>query len=539
MLGEMMNDSLTITSIMKFAKRVFPDTEIISVTANCQRHRTTFGEVFERVGKLANALEKLGCNEGSRIATLAWNDYRHFELYYAISCSAYVCHTINPRLFPEQIIYIANHAEDQWIFVDPAFISLLEEVQSQLNSVRGFVVLCEQQDMPSTSLPNVLCYETLIADQPSDYDWPDIEENTASSLCYTSGTTGNPKGVLYSHRSTVLHCLGTNTSATLGLSPEEVIMPVVPMFHVNAWGTVYSAAIAGSKLVFPGPKMGDGETLARLINEEKVTTALGVPTVWLALVDYLKKSGSRIDALRKILVGGAACPLSLIQNMDDYDVEMHVVWGMTEMSPLGTYNSLLPWMKELPEDEKSKYRIKAGRLVYGVEMRIVDDEGRELPWDGETSGSLQVRGPWVCKAYYKVEKSDAHLPDGWFETGDVSTIDQYGYMAITDRTKDVIKSGGEWISSIDVENAAMAHPDVAEAAVIGVSHPKWTERPLLIVVKKPATDPDAKAILNFLDGKIARWWIPEECIFVEDIPHTATGKVSKKDLREQFSEYSY
>jgi fatty-acyl-CoA synthase len=539
MLGDMMNDALTITSIMKFAKRVFPDTEIVSVTADSLTHRTTFAEVFERVGKLAHALEKLGCGEGSRIATLAWNDYRHFELYYAISCSGYVCHTINPRLFPEQIIYIANHAEDRWVFVDPTFVPLLEQVQGQLTSVRGFVVLCEQYDMPDTSLNNALCYETLITDQPVDFDWPDIEENSASSLCYTSGTTGNPKGVLYSHRSTVLHCLGTNTSATLGLSPGEVIMPVVPMFHVNAWGTVYSAAIAGSKLVFPGPKMGDGETLARLINEEKVSIALGVPTVWLALVNYLKESDSTVDALRKVLVGGAACPLSLIESMDDYGVEMHVVWGMTEMSPLGTYNSLLPWMKDLPEEEKSVYRTKAGRLVYGVEMRIIGDDGNELPWDGDTSGSLQVRGPWVCKGYYKLDESDAHLADGWFETGDVATIDRYGYMAITDRTKDVIKSGGEWISSIDVENAAMGHPDVAEAAVIGVHNPKGTERPLLLVVKKPSVNLETKTILEFLDGKIARWWIPEDCIFVDEIPHTATGKVSKKDLREQFKEYSY
>ncbi len=539
MLGDMMADPLTITSIMKFAVRVFSDTEIVSVTAENPRHRTTFGETFERTGQLANALAKLGCTEGDRIATLAWNDYRHFELYYAISCSGHVCHTINPRLFPEQIVYITNHADDQYIFVDPAFVPLLEGVQDQLNSVRGFIVLCDEANMPTTSLANTLCYESFIADESPDYAWPELDENSASSLCYTSGTTGNPKGVLYSHRSTVLHCLGTNTNATLGLSPNEVIMPVVPMFHVNAWGTVYTAAMAGTKLVFPGPKMGDGETLAALINEEQVSSALGVPTVWLALVDYLQASGNTIESLKKVLVGGAACPLSLMQSMDNYAVDMHVVWGMTEMSPLGTYNSLLPWMQSLPEDEKNVYRLKAGRLVYGVEMRIVDDEGKELPWDGEVSGRLQVRGPWVCKAYYKVTDSDAHLADGWFETGDVATIDEHAYMAITDRTKDVIKSGGEWISSIDVENAAMGHADVAEAAVIGVPHPKWTERPLLIVVKKPNTDPDKQDLLNFLEGKIARWWIPEDCVFVEEIPHTATGKVSKKDLREQFREYSY
>jgi 3-(methylthio)propionyl---CoA ligase len=539
MLGEMMGGALTITSIMRFANRVFPDTEIVSVTADSTRHRTTFAKAFARAGKLANALAKLGCSEGDRIATLAWNDYRHFELYYAISCAGYVCHTINPRLFPEQIVYIANHAEDQWIFIDPVFAPLLADISDQLDHVHGFVFLCEENEMPKTALTNAVSYESLIEEESPEYAWPELDENSASSLCYTSGTTGNPKGVLYSHRSTVLHCMGTNTGATLGLSPGEVILPVVPMFHVNAWGTVYSAAVSGSKLVFAGSKMGDGAILAALIAEEKVTIALGVPTVWLALLAYLEKSGDTIDSLKKVLVGGAACPLSLMQSMDNYGAEIHVVWGMTEMSPLGSYNALLPWMEELPAEEKYQYRLKAGRIVYGVEMRIVDDNDQELVWDGKKSGRLQVRGPWVCRAYYKMETSDAHLSDGWFETGDVATIDQYGFMAITDRTKDVIKSGGEWISSIDVENAAMGHPDVAEAAVIGVPHPKWTERPLLIVVKKPGTNPDKKAILNYLQGKIARWWIPEDCVFVEQIPHTATGKVSKKNLRDQFAEYSY
>lgn len=539
MLGQMMDDALTITSIMKFAARVFPETEIVSVTGDNPRHRSTFGEAFTRVHKLANALAKLGCTQGDRIATLAWNDYRHFELYYAISCSGYVCHTINPRLFPEQVSYIANHAEDQWVFVDPVFVPMLEQLEDELKTVRGFVVLTSKAAMPETSLKNVRCYEELIEDESANFDWPELDENSASSLCYTSGTTGNPKGVLYSHRSTVLHSLGTNSKATLGLAPEETIMPVVPMFHVNAWGSVYGAAVAGTKLVFPGPKMGDGETLATLINEEGVTFALGVPTVWLALVNYLQKSGNNVETLQRLVVGGAACPRSLMEAMDTYDVAMHVGWGMTEMSPLGTYNTLLPWMNDLPEEEKFNFRLKAGRLIYGVEMRIVDEDTNELPWDGTTSGRLQVRGPWICKSYYKLENSDAHLPDGWFDTGDVATIDQHGFMQITDRTKDVIKSGGEWISSIDVENAAMGHEDVAEAAVIGVPHPKWTERPLLIVVKRPGSNPEKGDVLAYLDGKIAKWWIPEDCVFVDEIPHTATGKVSKKDLRDLFSDYSY
>ncbi|MFZ5653940.1 MAG: long-chain-fatty-acid--CoA ligase [Pseudomonadota bacterium] len=539
MLGQMMSDPLTITSILHYAEQVFAATEIVSVTADNPRHRYTFGEAFQRARRVANLLDGLGLQRGDRIATLAWNDYRHFELYYGISCAGYVCHTINPRLFPEQIAYIANHAEDQWVFTDVAFVPLLEKLQDELNTVKGFVVLTSQAAMPATKLRNVHCYEALLAGQPDQYQWPQLDENSASSLCYTSGTTGHPKGVLYSHRSTVLHCLATGQRDVIGLGAGDTVMPVVPMFHVNAWGVVYSAAAAGARLVFPGPKMGDGATLAELINEEQVDLALGVPTVWLALANHLQENGGSVPSLKRVVVGGAACPEALMRAMEKFGVYMHVGWGMTEMSPLGTLNTLLPWMEELPDAEKMAYRLKAGRLIYGVQMRIVNDDGQELPWDGKASGRLQVRGPWVCSGYYRMERSDAHLPDGWFDTGDVATIDPHGYMQITDRTKDVIKSGGEWISSIDVENAAMGHPEVLEAAVIGVPHPKWTERPLLVVVKRPGTAPKKEDILGFLKGKIANWWIPEDCVFVEFIPHTATGKVSKKDLRDQFKTYSY
>jgi len=539
MLGQMMSDPLTITSILHYAEQVFAATEIVSVTADNPRHRYTFGEAFQRARRVANLLDGLGLQRGDRIATLAWNDYRHFELYYGISCAGYVCHTINPRLFPEQIAYIANHAEDQWVFTDVAFVPLLEKLQDELKTVKGFVVLTSPAAMPATKLRNVHCYEALLAGQPDQYQWPQLDENSASSLCYTSGTTGHPKGVLYSHRSTVLHCLATGQRDVIGLGAGDTVMPVVPMFHVNAWGVVYSAAAAGARLVFPGPKMGDGATLAELINEEQVDLALGVPTVWLALANHLQESGGSVPSLKRVVVGGAACPEALMRTMEKFGVYMHVGWGMTEMSPLGTLNTLLPWMEELPDAEKMAYRLKAGRLIYGVQMRIVNDDGQELPWDGKASGRLQVRGPWVCSGYYRMERSDAHLPDGWFDTGDVATIDPHGYMQITDRTKDVIKSGGEWISSIDVENAAMGHPEVLEAAVIGVPHPKWTERPLLVVVKRPGTAPKKEDILGFLKGKIANWWIPEDCVFVEFIPHTATGKVSKKDLRDQFKTYSY
>jgi acyl-CoA synthetase (AMP-forming)/AMP-acid ligase II len=485
MNGLMMDMSLTITSIMQHAERVHGSAEIVSVTRDNPRHRYTYREAFQRTRQLANALASFGLERGARVATLAWNDYRHFETYYAAACSGYVCHTINPRLFPEQIVYIINHAEDQLVFVDADFMPLIEAVAAQCPKVREWVVLTDEAHMPDTKLDNVTCYERHVHSHSDQFDWPELDENEACALCYTSGTTGNPKGVLYSHRSTMLHAYATLMPDVMGLSGRDAVLPIVPMFHVNAWGTPYSCPMVGAKLVFPGNKMGHGETLAALINEEGVTMSAGVPTVWLGLLAYLKESGAQVDSLKMVIVGGAACPLSVMEDFDRYGVETRVGWGMTEMSPLGSVNASTADRDQYSEEEFARLRVKAGRPVFGVEMKIVDDEGKELPWDGEAFGSLKVRGPWICSQYFKLEGGSAHEEEGWFETGDVATIDRQGYMAITDRTKDVIKSGGEWISSIDVENVATDHPKVAEAAVIGRYHPKWSERPLLIVVRAP------------------------------------------------------
>jgi fatty-acyl-CoA synthase len=539
MHGLMMDVPLTITSIMRHADLVHGDSEIVSVTADDPHHRYSYNQAFGRVRQLANALANQGLAAGDRIATLAWNDYRHFELYYAVSCGGQVCHTVNPRLFPDQITYILNHAEDRWVFVDPMFVPLMEQLQSRLPLVKGFVVLTSEQLMPATDLRNCCAYESFIVDQSDSFEWPELDENAASSLCYTSGTTGNPKGVLYSHRSTVLHSLVGALPDVMNLSVDDVVMPIVPMFHVNAWGTAYSGPMIGAKLVLPGPKMADGETLARLINAEKVNYSLGVPTIWLALVNYLDQSGESVDSLNTVVVGGSACPLSLMHALEKHGVWADVGWGMTEMSPLGSYNRQSAAMRDSTPAEIDQIRVKAGRSVFGVEMKIVDNDDRSLPRDGLSSGLLKVRGPWVCSNYFHGDQSTALDADGWFDTGDMATIDRRGTLTITDRVKDVIKSGGEWISSIDVENAAMAHPDVREAAVIGIADEKWTERPLLIVIPEDRATPDSANILAFLEDKIAKWWVPDTCVFVDQIPHTATGKISKKDLREQFKDFGH
>lgn len=539
MRGLMMDSPLLISAIVRHAARNYPDREIVSVTGDNPQHRYKFSDCIQRIHQLANALDKLDLAQGDRVATLAWNDYRHLEAYYGIGGAGYVCHTINPRLFPEQIIFIINHAEDKLILTDPMFVPLLEKIADKTPHVEGYIILTSEDQMPQTSLKNAISYEALIEPESDVYEWPELDERTAVALCYTSGTTGDPKGVLYSQRSTVLHAYAGIAPDVMNLSMRDCVLPVVPLFHVNAWGIPYAALMVGTKLVLPGPKMGDGETLYALMEAEGVTLAMGVPTVWLALLQYMEANGKRLDKLQRTVIGGAAVPESMIREFrDKHDVVVHQGWGMTEMSPLGTLNTLKAGMEDLSPDDMIAVQAKAGRGIFGVEMRIVDDDQKELPWDGVAFGALQVRGPWVCSDYYKLEGSaDSHTDDGWFDTGDVAKIDPEGYMQITDRTKDVIKSGGEWISSIDIENVAMGHPSVAEAAVIGVAHPKWTERPLLIVIKAAEADLTKEEMLQWFDGKIAKWWYPDDVLFVDEIPHTATGKIQKVKLRQQFADY--
>ena len=540
MRGLMMDTPLLISAIARHAEANFGDREIVSVTQDVPLHRYTYADCIRRSRRLANALDESGLSRGDRIATIAWNDYRHLEAYYGIGGAGYVCHTINPRLFPDQIVYMINHAEDKWIFADPMFLPLIEKIADKIPAVEGVVVMTDDAHMPeTTALENVTSYEALIGDQSDAYEWPLLDENEAVALCYTSGTTGDPKGVLYSHRSTVLHAYAGVAPDVLNLSNRDCVLPVVPLFHVNAWGIPYSALMVGAKLVFPGPKMGDGETLYNLMESEGVTTALGVPTVWSALLQYAARTGKRLNRLERTCIGGAAVPESMIREFrDQHDVVVRQGWGMTEMSPLGTCSTLKAGMEALSPDEIVRVQAKAGRGIFGVEMRIVDDEGRELPWDGKAFGALQVRGPWICSDYFRLEgQSESHKPDGWFDTGDVATIDPEGYVQITDRTKDVIKSGGEWISSIQLENTAVAHPAVQEAAVIGIAHEKWQERPLLIVVKKEDAELERDEMLAWFDGKVASWWVPDDVVFVDEIPHTATGKIKKTELRSRFGDY--
>ncbi len=537
LMGRMMSQPLLISSLIKHADRYYGDTEVVSRRVEGDIHRYTYSDCHKRSKQLANALTTLGVKMGDRVATLAWNGYRHLEAYYAVSGSGAVLHTINPRLHPEQIAYIANHAEDLYLFFDLNFLPVVESVAALCKTVKGFVMMCDRDRMPAeTKIANLMCYEDLIASQSDDYEWPLFDENSASSLCYTSGTTGNPKGALYSHRSTMLHSYASALPDALNVSARDVVLPVVPMFHVNAWGLPYSVMLTGAKLVFPGPAL-DGKSIYELFEQEGVTFSAGVPTVWLSLLAHVSQNNLKFSTFKRTVIGGSACPPAMMKTFrHDYGVDVVHAWGMTEMSPLGTSCTLAGKHMQLLEEAKQAILEKQGRVIFGVDMKIVDDDGHELPWDGKTYGNLLVKGPWVIEGYFKNEGGDV-LEDGWFPTGDVAVIDHEGYMQITDRSKDVIKSGGEWIGSIDLENIAVAHPSVLQAACIGVFHPKWDERPLLVVVKKPGMHVRKEDILKFYDGKIAKWWTPDDVVFADSLPLGATGKILKNKIRETYRDY--
>ncbi len=537
MFGLMQQQSLLISSLIEFANRHHGDGEVVSRRVEGDIHRYTWADVANRSRQMANALDGLKLAQGARVATLAWNGYRHLELYFGVSGSGRVLHTLNPRLHPDQVVWIANHAEDEILFFDMTFLPLVQAVHAKCTSIKRWVALCDEDKLPSDSdIPNLTSYESLIAGQSTDYTWPELDENTASSMCYTSGTTGNPKAALYSHRSTLLHAYAAALPDVMCISARDSILPVVPMFHVNAWGIPYSAAMTGAKLVFPGPAL-DGKSIYELIEAEKVTFAAGVPTVWQMLLSHMKPNALNFSSLKRTVIGGSACPPAMIDAFrESYGVDVLHAWGMTEMSPLGTLCTLKNKHLDLPEEAQMKLRLKQGRAIFGVDMKIVNEAGESLPHDGKTYGDLLVKGPWIIREYYKQE-GPSPLLDGWFPTGDVATIDEDGFMQITDRSKDVIKSGGEWISSIDIENIAMAHPDILMAACIGMPHPKWDERPVVCVVKKPGADVSVTDFLKFYEGKTAKWQIPDDVIFVEAIPLGATGKMLKTKLRTQLADY--
>ena len=537
MLGLMQNQPLMISSLIEHANRHHQDVEIVSRRVEGDIHRTTYGAIARRSRQLAHALDALQLAFGERVATLAWNGYRHLELYFGVSGTGRVLHTLNPRLHPDQIAWIANHAQDQVLCFDLTFLPIIKAIQGKATTIRHFIALCDADQLPAdTGIAGLTSYEAWIAPHPATYAWPEFDENSASSMCYTSGTTGNPKAALYSHRSTILHAFAGSLPDALNLSARDCVLPVVPMFHVNAWGLPYACAMTGAKMVFPGPAM-DGKSIFELIEAEKVTFAAGVPTVWQMMLGHMQAGKLRFSTLKRTVIGGSACPPAMITAFnDDYGVEVLHAWGMTEMSPLGTVCTLKNKHLDLPATDKMKVRLKQGRGLYGVDMKIVDPQGQELPWDGRSSGDLLVRGPWVIDGYFKGEGGDP-LVDGWFPTGDVAAIDPDGFMQITDRSKDVIKSGGEWISSIDVENIAVAHPGVAMAACIGVKHPKWDERPIIAVVRKPGAGVSREELLAFYDGKIAKWQIPDDVVFVDAIPLGGTGKMQKTRLRDMLRDY--
>lgn len=539
MQGLMQDWPLLVHKIMDHAALYHGQREIVSRSVEGPIHRTDYAEIAKRSKRLAKALDGRGFKLGDRIATMAWNTWRHLESWYGITGIGAIYHTLNPRLFPEQIAWIANHAEDRAIFFDITFAPLIAQLAPQLPKVELYVAMTDAAHLPKDNIPNLIAYEDLIAEADDDFAWKEFDENTACGLCYTSGTTGNPKGVLYSHRSNVLHALIAGQTDAMGVGGADAILPVVPMFHANAWALAFAAPMIGAKLVMPGAKL-DGASVCELLQTEKVTMTAAVPTVWLATLQYLEETGQQLPHLRRVVIGGSAAPRAMIETFETkYDVTVVHAWGMTEMSPLGTLGTLKSGMEDLPYQKKLDYKCKQGHPPFGVEMKITDDDNKELPRDGVAFGRLKVRGPSVAKGYYRGDGADAFDAENWFDTGDVATLDERGYMTITDRAKDVIKSGGEWISSIEIENIAVGHPDVAEAAVIGVVHPKWDERPLLIIVRKPGKTPEKSGILDYLKGKIAKWWMPDDVAFVDEIPHTATGKIQKMALREQFKSYRF
>ena len=537
MLGLMQNHPLLISSLIDFAARHHQDGQVVSRRVEGDIHRYTWADVQKRAKQVASGLDALGLKAGERVGTLAWNGYRHLELYFGVSGSQRVLHTINPRLLPEQIAWIVNHAEDQILCFETSFLPIVQGIHAHCKTVKHWIALCDEDKLPKdTGIPNLMSYEAWIGKQSTDYTWPVFDENTASSMCYTSGTTGHPKAALYSHRSTVLHAYAAALPDVMGLSARDSALPVVPMFHVNAWGLPYSAAMVGCKLVFPGPAL-DGKSVYELMEGEKVTFAAGVPTVWQMLLGHVAQNKLKFSTLKRTVIGGSACPPAMIDTFrNDYGVDVLHAWGMTEMSPLGTLCTLKEKHRELPEDQQMAIRLKQGRAIFGVDMKIVGANGEELPWDGRTYGDLYVKGAWILDKYFKGEGGDP-LRDGWFPTGDVATIDADGFMQITDRSKDVIKSGGEWISSIDIENTAMAHPAVAMAACVGMPHPKWDERPIVVVTLKPGAEVTRDELLAFYEGKVAKWQVPDDVVFVDSIPIGATGKMLKTKLREQLKDY--
>jgi len=529
----MMGMPLLVTDLLRHADRHHGDTEIVSRRIEGDLHRYTYHDAHVRSRRLANALARLGVKEGDRVASLAWNTYRHFELYYAVAGSGAVMHTVNPRLFPDQIAWILNDAGDAVLFLDLTFVPLVQKLRPACKSLRTFVLMTDRAHMPPEAA-DMLCYEELIEAESDDFAWPALDENTACGLCYTSGTTGNPKGALYSHRSNVLHAYASCLPDAMALSGRDCVLPVVPMFHANAWGFPFTAPLVGAKMVFPGCAL-DGKSLCSLFEDEGVTFSAGVPTVWAGLLQYQKETGKRLTTLKRMIVGGAAVPPAMMRAFEDLGIELTHAWGMTEMSPLGCVSKLKEKHAALPIEAQREIREKQGHVVYGVDWKIVDGDGKELPWDGKAFGDLHVRGPWVVASYFNGDKSP--LIDGWFPTGDVATIDPDGYLHITDRSKDVVKSGGEWISSIELECIAVAHPAIFEAAVIACRHPKWDERPLLVAVKKPGASVTREELLAFYEGKVAKWWIPDDVVFVAELPHTATGKLLKTTLRERYRDH--